>query len=52
MRTASQKILFVYRAPKKLVLLSEVTEFGFGTLSLPKEGCLLKIEIKRQNFYQ
>lgn len=40
------KILYVYRAPKKLVLLSEETEFVFGTLSLPNIGCLLKIEIK------
>lgn len=38
--------MYVYRAPKKLVLLSEVTEFVLGALSLPNEGCLLKIEIE------
>lgn len=31
-----------YRRPKKLVLLSEVTDAGLGTLSLPKEGCDLQ----------
>lgn len=31
-----------YRRPKKLVLLSEVTDAGLGTLSFPKESCDLQ----------
>lgn len=35
-------VTHTYRRPKKLVLLSEVTDAGLGTLSLPKEGCDLQ----------